>query len=206
MKVLIAEDDPTSRLLLESVLKQWGYDVVSTCDGNEAWAAFQADEAPRLAILDWMMPGMDGVEVCRKVRQQDTQNPTYIIILTTLDRKADIVKGLESGADDYVAKPFHQEELRARVQVGRRVVELQSALADRVEELQEALSQIKTLEGLIPICMYCHKIRDDRELWHRMEVYIQARSEAKFSHGLCPECLEKYYPECVEEEDETEEA
>ncbi len=206
MKILIAEDDPTSRLLLESVLKQWGYEVVSTCDGNEAWAAFQAEDAPRLAILDWMMPGMDGVDICRKVREQDTPNPTYIIILTALDRKEDIVTGLESGADDYVAKPFHKEELRARVQVGQRVVELQSALADRVEELQEALSQIKTLEGLIPICMYCHKIRDDRELWHRMEVYIQERSDAKFSHGLCPECLKKYYPECVEEKDGTEEA
>jgi len=195
VKILAAEDDRTSRLLLESVLKKWGYEVVSACDGNEAWAALQAEDAPRLAVLDWMMPGMDGIEICRKVRAQDERHPTYIILLTALGRKEDIVQGLEAGADDYVTKPFDSRELQARVRAGQRVVELQSALANRVAELQEALDHVKTLQGILPICMHCHRIRDDNESWQRIDAYISEHSDAEFSHGLCPECLEKYYPE-----------
>jgi len=111
------------------------------------------------------------------------------------DRKEDIVSGLDAGANDYVIKPFEQEELRARLRVGERVVELQSALNDRVKELQKALSHIKTLQGILPICMHCHKIRDDQDVWQRLEKYIAEHSGVQFSHGLCPECRKKYYPD-----------
>jgi DNA-binding response OmpR family regulator len=194
MRVLAAEDDLTSRLVLEAGLRQWGYDVISACDGNEAWTVLQAENAPKLAVLDWLMPGMDGVEVCRRIRERDAESPIYIILLTTLGRKQDIVAGLKSAADDYVTKPFDNDELRARIQVGQRVVELRDTLARRVEELQAAISHIRTLQGILPICMHCHKIRDDQQSWQRLELYIQEHSDAQFSHSLCPECLEKYYP------------
>jgi sigma-B regulation protein RsbU (phosphoserine phosphatase) len=195
MKILIAEDDLTSRQILEIMLAKWGYEVVVACDGNEAWQAFQTHDPPPLAILDWMMPGMDGVEVCRKVRESGTPPIVYIIVLTAKDRKEDIVSALGAGANDYVLKPFERQELLARIQVGERMVKLQSALAERVEELQEALSQIKTLHGVLPICMHCHKIRDDQDAWQKLEQYVTQHSDAQFSHGLCPECMEKYYPD-----------
>jgi CheY-like chemotaxis protein len=114
--------------------------------------------------------------------------PTYIILLTAKGNAQDIVAGLESGADDYVTKPFDRAELHSRLRVGERIVELQQGLADRVRELEEALSQVKTLKGLLPICAYCMKIRDDRNYWQRVETYIAAHSNARFSHGICPEC------------------
>jgi CheY-like chemotaxis protein len=144
-----------------------------------------------------MMPGMDGIDVCRLIREKDDSNPTYIILLTAKQSKENIVVGLEAGANDYIVKPFDKNELRARVDVGRQVVELQTALANRVIELQEALNHVKTLQGIIPICMHCHKIRDDQEAWQGLEKYIENHSEANFSHGICPDCMKKHYPECA---------
>lgn len=203
MRILIAEDEPTSRQILTMLLEQWGYDVVATADGNEAWAELQRDEPPQLAILDWLMPGLDGVEVIQKVRASDRGDNTYLLLLTGMTEQEDVVRGLESGADDYLTKPYDHAELRARVGVGARVILLRNALHKRVTELQEALDHIKTLQGIIPICMHCHKIRNDEESWERIENYIEHHSEAEFSHGLCPECLEKYYPEDDDEENES---
>ena len=191
-RILIAEDESVSRSLLEAILKKWGYDVVATSSGQEAWEAMQAENPPPLAILDWKMPGMDGVEICRKVRESTTLASTYIILLTGQRQKDDVVVGLESGANDYIRKPFDREELRARVRAGERVIELQAALSDRVKELQAALSQIKTLQGLLPICSYCKKIRNDQNYWQELETYVGQHSQAEFSHGICPECQEKF--------------
>jgi len=191
MKILIAEDDPVSRRLLQATLNKWGYQVTITANGKEAWQALQTPEAPSLLILDWLMPEMDGVEICREARRSPAHKSAYIILLTSRGSKEDIVKGLEAGADDYVTKPFDHGELRARVQVGSRVVQLQSALADRVRELEEALSSVKTLQGLLPICCYCKKIRDDGNYWHRVESYIAGHANVRFSHGICPDCSAK---------------
>lgn len=147
-----------------------------------------------------MMPDMDGVEVCRKVRTIATTEPPYLIVLTTRDERKDIVQGLRAGANDYVTKPFDTDELRARIEVGRRVVELQSALADRVTDLQAALKRIKTLRGLVPICSQCKKIRDDQGYWQQLEVYVREHSQAEFSHGFCPECLDAYRAENISKE------
>jgi two-component system cell cycle response regulator len=136
MRILIADDDATSRLVLASVLKKFGHDVVATVDGTEAWETMQGADAPRLAILDWMMPGLAGVDVCRRVRNLASDEPPYLILLTSMSEKADIVAGLEAGADDYLAKPFDPGELQARVNVGRRVTELQ----ERLREAHEALA------------------------------------------------------------------
>jgi sigma-B regulation protein RsbU (phosphoserine phosphatase) len=191
VKILIAEDDMISRRLLETTLIRWGYEVVVTSDGTAALEVLQNADTPPLAILDWMMPGMDGIEVCRRVRRAPTPTPPYLILLTAKGRREDIVTGLRSGANDYVTKPFNREELRARVQVGMRIVELQQSLADRVKALEEALTRVKQLQGLLPICSYCKKIRDDQNYWQQVESYISEHSEAQFSHSICPDCYER---------------
>jgi sigma-B regulation protein RsbU (phosphoserine phosphatase) len=191
MRVLIAEDNLTARHALEIHLSQWGYDVISTADGAEAWSVFQAPAAPRLAVLDWMMPQMDGLEVCRRVRSLATAEPPYIILLTARGDRDDIVAGLESGADDYLTKPVDRAELRARLQAGRRVVELQASLAARVRELEAALARVKQLQRLLPICCYCKKVRGDEDYWQQVEAYLGEHADVQFSHGICPDCYEK---------------
>ncbi|MEE9614786.1 MAG: response regulator transcription factor [Thermodesulfobacteriota bacterium] len=195
MKVLVADDDAIFRRLVESSLKKWDYEPVTVSSGEEALTELMAEDAPRLAIVDWIMPGTDGVEVCRKVKGAGLKNPPHIIILTSKDEKSDLVEALDAGADDYITKPFDFEELHARVGVGRRVVELQSTLSDRVKDLQKSLDHVKLLQGVIPICMYCKSIRNDRDSWERMEKYIIEHSEAQFSHGICPDCMEAHHAE-----------
>lgn len=138
MKILIAEDDFTSRTILQAVLAKWGYEVTSTGDGDEAFAAFQQNDAPQLAVLDWEMPGMDGAALCRKLRGQERKDPLYLILLTSRGESGDIVQGLEAGADDYIAKPYDNGELQARVNVGRRMITLQNEMRER-EKLQGVL-------------------------------------------------------------------
>jgi CheY-like chemotaxis protein len=190
-RVLIAEDDVVSRRLLESTLRRWGYEVVLAVNGDEALAGLEQPDAPSLAVLDWMMPGLDGIDVCRRVRARPTATPPYIILLTAKTRREDVVEGLEAGADDFIGKPFDRDELRARLQVGVRVVSLQRSLADRVRDLEAALGRVRQLQGLLPICAYCKKIRDDRNYWQQVEEYIGAHSDAQFSHGICPDCYER---------------
>ena len=191
LKILIAEDDPVSRRLLEARLLKDGHQVLLTEDGEQAWLELQKDPTIPLAILDWNMPGLTGAEVCQRARQIKTDQPPYLILLTSRDTREDIVSGLQAGANDYVTKPFDFDELRARVQVGERVVQLQKILSDRVKELEEALANVKMLQGLLPICLYCKKIRDDRNYWQQLDKYVAEHTEAKFSHGICPECYEK---------------
>jgi sigma-B regulation protein RsbU (phosphoserine phosphatase) len=188
MKVLIAEDDAVSRRLLEATLNKLGYEVVLASDGAEAWAVLQREDSPSLAILDWMMPQIDGVEICRRVRNLPTATPPYLVLLTAKNEKTDVVVGLDAGANDYLTKPFDRSELRARIQVGTHVLELQKALVGRVRELEDALSQVKQLQGLLPICSYCKKIRDEQNYWQRVENYLSAHAQVVFSHGICPDC------------------
>ena len=192
MKVLIAEDDITSRRILQVLLTQWGFEVIAVSDGEAAWGELQKEASPHLVILDWMMPGKDGHELCRLVRESSEMKNKYIVMLTSKGFKEDIVSGFEAGADDYITKPFEREELRARVKVGERIISLQTALASRILELQQALNHIKTLQGILPICSYCKKIRDDHNYWQMLESYISKHSDAQFSHSICPECYEKF--------------
>jgi len=191
MKILIAEDDPVSRRVLQAALKKASHEVVVVEDGTAAWDALRAAGGPRLAILDWMMPGFDGLEVVRRIRGQEGTRGVYVVLLTARGRKQDILAGLTAGADDYLTKPFDHDELRARVQVGARVLDLQSALADRVRELEDALGRVRQLRGLLPICSYCKKVRDDRNYWQQVETYVSEHTDARFSHGICPDCYEK---------------
>jgi len=136
MRILIAEDDPVSRHLLETFLSKWGYEVMVSAEGADAWRKLQPDDAPRLAILDWMMPGISGLEVCREVRKGPPEPYIYILLLTAKDRKHDVLEGLEAGADDYLTKPFDPHELRARLRAGRRILELQEQLIQAREQLR----------------------------------------------------------------------
>ena len=193
MKVLIAEDDATSRMILKAILIKWGYEVVETSNGDEAWQVLQQEYAPRIAILDWVMPGISGDKLCRKLRELKSLPPIYTILLTVRRDKADVVAGLEAGANDYIRKPFDREELRARVAVGERVVKLEAALFERITKLQDAMTQIKRFKGILPVCMHCHKIRTDKESWQGLEKFISEHSDTEFSDNMCPECKGKYW-------------
>ena len=148
MKILIAEDEPAFRHLLEETLVRWGYEVVVARDGNEAWQVLMSDDAPQLAILDWKMPGMEGIEICRNVREDAQKRYTYIILLTSQQRDEDLVTGMEAGADDYIFKPFKLNELRVRLRAGRRIIELQNELLAARELFQKKASH-DSLTGLL---------------------------------------------------------
>jgi phosphoserine phosphatase RsbU/P len=175
MKILIAEDDATSRLILSATLKKLGHEVVEASEGHTAWTTFK--QTPfAVVITDWMMPKMDGVDLCRAIRELPRKDYTYILILTSLSGKGRFLEGMDAGADDYVTKPFDPDELAARLRVAARILGLEQ--------------RVVRLEGLLPICSYCKKIRDDDNKWTQMEQYVASRSDASFSHSICPHCYE----------------
>jgi DNA-binding response OmpR family regulator len=176
MKILFAEDDEGSRHIMIAQLRKLGHEVVPVVDGNEAWVIYQQIH-PDLVITDWNMPGLNGLELCRRIRSEKKRNQyAYIIILTAMDRKQGFVEGMEAGADDFMTKPCDFAELVVRLRVAQRIVALQTHVA--------------SLQGLLPICPDCKKIRDEKNEWQPVEAYIAVRSEATFSHGICPECME----------------
>ena len=188
MRVLVADDEVIFRRMICSLLGRAGHDVVEAADGDDARRYLDADDAPPIAILDWMMPGANGIDLCRALRARERQVPPYLILLTSKDRREDVVSGLDAGADDYLTKPFDPSELRARVRVGERILGLRQTLADRVLALEQALVHVKQLQGLLPICAWCHKIRDDGNYWQSVESYVSEHSDARFTHTICPEC------------------
>jgi CheY-like chemotaxis protein len=190
MTILIAEDNPLFRRVLEATLVSWGHEVVVTEDGTAAWEVLSGPDPPRLAILDWLMPGIDGPTLCRRVRETAAGLGMYLILLTAQTGHQCIVAGLDSGADDYITKPFDSGELRARINVGMRMATLQKSLSDRVAELEQAVERVRLLQGLLPICCYCKRIRDDRNYWQRVEEYLAHHSGVQFSHGICPDCYD----------------
>jgi sigma-B regulation protein RsbU (phosphoserine phosphatase) len=188
--VLIAEDDRVTGEILARTLQRWNYATTVVGNGGQAWEHLRSANAPTLAILDWMMPELDGTEVCRRVRADLPLANMYLLLVTARESRGDVIAGLDAGADDYIIKPFDPDELRARVAVGVRVLSLQQKLAERVAELQTALSNVKQLRGLLPICSYCKRIRGDDQYWQQVEGYIAEHSDAQFSHGICPSCYE----------------
>ncbi len=199
MKIIIAEDDALSRRLLETYLVRWGHEVQSFDDGQQAFDAIREAGVPTLAILDWMMPSLDGPEICRRIRLDPTIAQPYLVLLTSKEGAQSTVEGLKAGADDYVTKPFDATVLHARVDVGVRVLELQNKLARRVKELEEALANVKRLQGLLPICSYCKRVRNDGNYWQQVDMYLAENTEAKLSHGFCPDCFETHVrPQMVE--------
>ncbi|HZL72626.1 MAG TPA: response regulator transcription factor, partial [Planctomycetota bacterium] len=168
MRILIADDDRFSLKLIQTVLSSDDCDMVSCGAGDEALRVLKTPPVPEIAILDWMMPGLNGIDVCRQARAIPGIS-TYLILLTSRDRAEDLVTGLAAGADDYIVKPFNETELRARIAVGLRIVSLQRGLADRVADLESALARVKQLHGLLPICAYCKKVRNDQNYYEQIE-------------------------------------
>jgi len=177
MRILIADDDRLSTLMLSKKLERWGFEVVVAHDGAAAWEHMVGGQPPALSILDWMMPKLDGIELCRRIRATPLRSPMYLILLTARNSRQDLVAGLEAGADDYLTKPFDPEELHARIHVGQRTLAL--------------MANIKQLTGLLPICSYCKRIRADDNYWEQVDRYIADHTGASFTHGICPACLKK---------------
>lgn len=192
-RVLLAEDEPVTRRLLEAQLTRFGFDVISVADGTVAWELLQSPEAPSLVVLDWNMPGLDGPDVCRRLRQSTRTGYTYMLLITARNAKSDVVQGLSAGADDFVSKPVDPDELHARLRTGERIVRLEQTHAEQVKELQAAADEVRELQGMIPICMHCKRIRNQSQIWEKVETYIEQRSAAKFSHALCAECLDTQF-------------
>jgi sigma-B regulation protein RsbU (phosphoserine phosphatase) len=199
MRILIAEDDMVSRKVLEKILTAGDDETIAVEDGLKALTAVEK-QTPDMLITDWMMPGLDGLELSRKVRALHLTNYVYIILLTALTEKERIIEGLDAGADDYITKPYDRTELQARVRAGKRVIALERSLRQKNEELSKALDQVKQLKGLLPICMFCKKIRDDGNYWQQVEDYVAQHTQADFSHSICPDCLEKHYPEYAQKQ------
>jgi sigma-B regulation protein RsbU (phosphoserine phosphatase) len=193
MRILVAEDDAVTRKLLESTLGRLGLDVITAADGNAAWTALETlkgKDAPELAVLDWMMPGLEGIQILRRLRTTPGFELLYVILLTSRTDKEDVAYGLAAGANDYIVKPFDPSEMEARVRVGERMVKLQRSLAARVAELEVALAHVQRLQGLLPICSYCKKVRNEADYWEQVDSYLTSHSDIRITHGICPQCLE----------------
>lgn len=175
--VLVVDDDAVSRALLSALVRAAGYEVTTADNGREGWDALQIARIP-VVISDWYMPELDGPELCRRIRARLNEPYVYFILVTARGGKEQYLAGMEAGADDFIAKPVDPDELRARLTVAQRILGLR-------RDLQQ-------LEGLLPICADCKRIRDDAERWGSLEHYIEKRSEAQFSHGICPDCYAKY--------------
>jgi DNA-binding response OmpR family regulator len=200
MRALIADRDLATAAVISRTVGAWGFEVVVANDGNEVWECLSGNPPPSLAIVDWQMPGLDGPEFCRRLRADPVRAHVYLLLLTGRGRTADLVEHFEAGADDYLVKPVTMHALRARLHVGVRVVSLQERLAGKVAELQASLDKVRHLRGLLPICSYCKRIRNDRNHWERVEVYVTEHTDAKFTHGICPACLEAAKAEVANED------
>jgi len=192
MKLLLADDDPIYCRVMQKSLAA-DFEVVVASNGRDAWQALMQPTAPKIAVLNWIMPHTDGVELCHKIRGTEGTVRVYVLLVTAKSRLQEIISGFKAGADDYIVKPFHPSELRARVLVGSRIVALQDELADRIEKLQDALAHVHTLRRLLPICSYCKRIRDDQDYWEQVDAYLRKHSDLEFTHSICPTCYEKYW-------------
>jgi CheY-like chemotaxis protein len=173
VNIVIAEDEPVSRQVLQVALEAAGHRVAGAANGLDAWAAWRLAES-QVVVSDWMMPEMDGLELCRRIRKERPDRYTYYILLTGRSGKDSYLAAMEAGIDDFITKPVDVDELKARLRVAERILGLRE--------------RMYALEGLLPICGYCKRIRNDQEEWSSLEGYIERRSHAEFSHGICPDC------------------
>lgn len=179
MKVLIAEDDRTSRALLQGSLLKLGYDVVETVSGSSAWDALGQTGA-RIVVSDWVMPDIDGLELCRRVRARKDTPYVYFILLTGKMLGADhCAKAMKEGVDDFLTKPLDFDALRIRLNVAERIVQL--------------TERVRTLEGILPMCAYCRRIRNERGSYQSLEDFVSDKTPTQFSHGICPECAKEHF-------------
>jgi DNA-binding response OmpR family regulator len=176
MKILIVEDDAIAGAVLEASLKKLGHEVEATADGMAAWKVFQASPR-RLIISDWMMPGLDGLELCRRIRAQGGEYTYFILLSNMATSGGNLDQAMTAGVDDYLPKPVNLSELKARLHVAERILNY--------------ATQVRQLQEIIPICGYCKKMRDDKNYWSQVEEYIGKQAGSSFSHGVCPDCYER---------------
>ncbi len=175
MKILLVEDDPVSLKILQLTLQQFGHEVVTATDGAMAWEAFDR-EPVRVVISDWMMPQIGGLELCQRIRNRPRTEYTYFILVTAINTGRDNLRqAMDAGIDDFLAKPLDREAVMMRLRVAERILEF--------------TTQIRVLKELLPMCMYCKRVRADRDFWSRVESYIHAQTGSHVSHGICPECF-----------------
>ena len=189
MQILVADDDTVSRRLLVRTLEHWGHEVDVVADGLEACRRLLAPSAAPIAILDWNMPGLEGPDVCRQLRESSLRVQPHLVILTARHTPEDLATALEAGADDFLSKPFNRVELMARLHAGMRIVNLHRALTDRIHELEESKRREDQLRSLMPICSYCKKIQAHHDAWEPIDQYL-AEHGYRFTHAVCPTCLD----------------
>ena len=189
-RVLVAEDDEKTRTALVFLLQRHDFDVTVVNDGQAALERMLAPNPPQIALLDWEMPRLDGIHVARAVRSIPSLHYTYIVMVTAHDRAADVLAAFAAGVDDFLSKPADTAQLLARLRCGERVLRLEERSAERIAELEATLAEVRQLQRLLPICMYCKKVRDDGDYWHEIEAYIRDHTGTDFSHGICPQCME----------------
>jgi sigma-B regulation protein RsbU (phosphoserine phosphatase) len=177
VQILVVEDESVTRELLKRLLTASGHEVTEAADGAEGWKMLQSIRIP-VVISDWEMPEMEGLELCRKIRARSGEDYVYFIMLTARSGRAEYLEAMDGGVDDFLTKPLDAVDLQCRLRVAERILGLRK--------------EVKQLEGLLPICSYCKRIRDDADRWSSLETFIEKRSEAEFSHGICPDCYRKH--------------
>lgn len=177
MKILIAEDDSASLKILRLTLQGFGHEVIAAEDGAKAWEVLLR-EPVTLIVSDWMMPGLDGLELCRKIRARRKKDYVYFILLTAVTGRESYLKAMEAGVDDFLNKPLRHEELLTRLRVAERILKY--------------ITEVRELRRILPICSFCKKVRDDKDYWHQIETYIREHTSTDFSHSICPKCYEEH--------------
>jgi CheY-like chemotaxis protein len=181
MKIIIVDDEPVARAILQHALELLGHEIIATSNGLEAWEVFDREPA-RLIVSDWKMPRMDGLALCEKIRDRKKTLYTYFILLTAQDTRPENYKlATAAGVDDFLTKPFDRPTIEMRLRVAERILHF--------------TTEIRQLQGLIPICAYCRKIQNDANYWQLVEAYISEQTGSNFTHGMCPECAEKFLAE-----------
>ena len=188
MKILIAEDEYTTRLMVQVCLENWGYTVESVEDGDAAWQVVSQENPPEIAILDWEMPGITGDQLCTKIKRLERDSPIHVILLTARDSRQDISKGFDAGADDYITKPFNDDELRARIRVAERIVTIQSSLNSSLQELKAALDLVAAFQEKIAVCSRCGAIEAHDRQWKDARGLTTYPVDPRFFDRVCPSC------------------
>ena len=202
IQILIVDDDPDVLFATSRVMKSEGYQVMTASSGEEC-LALARQHPPDLILMDVVLPDVKGFELCRAIKTDPKLKATFVVLIsgmkTSADEQAD---GLEDGADGYIARPVSNRELKARIRAMVRILKAERERDQLIDELQAALSKVKQLSGMLPICSHCKKIRDDKGYWKQIEAYVHSHSEAEFSHSICPICAKKYYPDLTLYEEE----
>ena len=195
IKILIVDDDPEVLFATSRIVKTAGYEVLEASTGLECMESAR-NNSPDLILLDVVLPDVLGSELCRQIKADPFFDGTFVVLLSGSKTSSDDqAEGLDVGADGYIARPISNRELKARVNAMVRILTAEREKNRLIAELKEALSKIKKLSGLLPICSHCKKIRDDKGYWNKIESYIHKHSDAEFSHGICPDCVEKHFPD-----------